>query len=169
MNIEEQNIYIPEFELYAFGVSKIISLLCLIQKINQLQTEIIHTTKNYIKTFYKINKKDSYIKEKINNIINDLTSSHIIPNRSISRKSTNDITDTSISLNYDNKGKILKNKLFEKDTLNSKNTDKSLDFRSFTPKFEDIQNNLEKKLSKEIEKKESLNSNKKKEDFCCRD
>ena len=169
MNIEEQNIYIPEFELYAFGVSKIISLLCLIQKINQLQTEIIHTTKNYIKTFYKINKKDSYIKEKINNIINDLTSSHIIPNRSISRKSTNDITDTSISLNYDNKGKILKNKLFEKNSLNSKNTDKSLDFRSFTPKFEDIQNNLEKKLSKEIEKKESLNSNKKKEDFCCRD
>ena len=173
MNIEEQNIYIPEFELYAFGVSKIISLLCLIQKINQLQTEIIHSTKNYIKNFYKINKKDSYIKEKINNIINDLTSSQIIPNRSISRKSTNDITDASISLHYENKSKILKQKLFEKDSLNNKNSDKSLDFRSFTPKFEDIQNNFEKKISnsikEEIDKKESLKRNKKKEEVCKRD
>jgi hypothetical protein len=38
------------------SVKRLISLLCLIQKINQLQNEIIRNRKNYIKNFCKIQK-----------------------------------------------------------------------------------------------------------------
>jgi hypothetical protein len=162
MNEEDQNIYIPEYESYTFGVCKIVSLLCLIQKINQLQNEIISNTKNYIKNFYKIHKKDAFIREKIDNIINDLISSQITSKRSISRRSTNDITNSSISFHFDNKSKILKNKLFDKDRISNQNSDKNLDFRSFTPKFEEIQNSLEQKkisnnkVKEEIPKRDSI-------------
>ena len=141
---------------------KIVSLLCLIQKINQLQNEIISNTKNYIKNFYKIHKKDAFIREKIDNIINDLISSQITSKRSISRRSTNDITNSSISFHFDNKSKILKNKLFDKDRISNQNSDKNLDFRSFTPKFEEIQNSLEQKkisnnkVKEEIPKRDSI-------------
>ena len=162
MNVEDEKIYVPEYESYTFGVCKMISLLCLIQKINQLQNEIISNTKNYIKNFYKIHKKEASIKEKIDNIINDLISSQITPKRSMSRRSTNDITNSSISFHFDNKSKILKNKLFDKDRISNKNSDKNLDFRSFTPKFEEIQNSFEQKkinnnkIKEEIPKRDSI-------------
>ena len=129
---EEQNNYIPELELYTIGVSKILFLLFLIQKANQLQTEIINHAKYYTKNFYKTNKKESFIKEKIDIIINDLTSSQMIPKRSMSRRSTNDVTNTSISFHFENKSKMLLNKLSEKDEILE--SQKSLEF--CTPKFE---------------------------------
>lgn len=138
INAEITNSYISEYELYTSGVSKIISLLCLLQKINHLQNELIIKTKNSINNFYKINKKESLIKEKIEIFINDIISSQLTPKRSMSRRSTNDITNTSISFHFENN--IIKNKLKENESNLNNNKKEYLILRSYTPKFDDSQN-----------------------------
>lgn len=52
-----------EIEIYTLGVSKIILLLCLIQKNNQLLNNLLNNTKLFIKKFYLLNKKESNLKE----------------------------------------------------------------------------------------------------------
>jgi hypothetical protein len=119
-----------EIEVYALGVSKIILLLGLIQKNNQLLNNLLNNTKLFIKTFYSSNKKESNLKEKYDLIINDLISSTLIQ-RSYSRRSTNEVTNSSICINFENKNYLIKNNLGNKqDYL----------FRSPTPKFEEEEN-----------------------------
>ena len=44
----------------------------------------------------------------------------------MSRSSTNDITNSSIISYFESKSKIFKNKLFDKDKIQNKNSDKNL-------------------------------------------
>lgn len=119
-----------EIEIYTLGVSKIILLLCLIQKNNQLLNNLLNNTKLFIKKFYSSNKKESNLKEKYDLIINDLISSTLIQ-RSYSRRSTNEVTNSSICINIESKNNILKNILGNKQDIL---------FRSPTPKFEEEDN-----------------------------
>ena len=122
--------FISEIEIYTLGVSKIILLLCLIQKNNQLLNNLLNNTKLFIKKFYSSNKKESNLKEKYDSIINDLISSTLIQ-RSYSRRSTNEVTNSSIYINIESKNNILKNILGNKQDIL---------FRSPTPKFEEEDN-----------------------------
>ena len=119
-----------EIELYTLGVSKIILLLCLIQKNNQLLNNLLNNTKLFIKKFYLLNKKESNLKEKYDSIINDLISSTGIQ-RSYSRRSTKEVTNSSICINFENKSNIIKGNLMNK---------KDILFRTPTPKFEEEEN-----------------------------
>ena len=114
-----------EIEIYTLGVSKIILLLCLIQKNNQLLNNLLNNTKLFIKNFYSSNKKESNLKEKYDLIINDLISSTVIQ-RSYSRRSTNEVTNSSICLNFESK-------------INLRNNNDIL-FKNPTPKFEEEEN-----------------------------
>ena len=124
------NIFNSEIEIYSLGVSKIILLLCLIQKNNQLLNNLLKNTKLFIKKFYSSNKKESNLKEKYDLIINDLISSTLIQ-RSYSRRSTNEVTNSSICLNLENKNNIIKNSIGSKQDIL---------FRTPTPKFEEEEN-----------------------------
>ena len=64
-------------------------MLYLIVKNNNLLHYLVKSTKQYINNFYSMNKKDSFIKEKLDTFIYDLLS---LSQRSISRRSTNDKT-----------------------------------------------------------------------------
>lgn len=119
-----------EIEIYTLGVSKIILLLCLIQKNNQLLNHLLNNTKSFIRDFYSSNKKESTLKEKYGSIINDLISSRAIQ-RSYSRRSTNEVTNSSICINLENNNNILKNILANKQDIS---------FRTPTPKFEEEEN-----------------------------
>ena len=70
------------------------------------------------------------MKEKYDSIINDLISSTLIQ-RSYSRRSTNEVTNSSICINIESKNNILKNILGNKQDIL---------FRSPTPKFEEEDN-----------------------------
>ena len=149
--MDEDNINKSEFELYLSGSSKIISLLCFIQRINQLQNEIIKNTKNYIKNLYKKNKKESIIKEKIDSIINDIIFFSQLKSKNISRRSTEDITNTSFSFNFDNKTSMKENESVEikKDSNSNINKLDFFAFRTLTPKFVEC----------ETEEKNNINNN----------
>lgn len=141
-----------EIEIYTLGVSKIILLLCLIQKNNQLLNYLLNETKLFIKNFYSSNKKESNLKEKYDSIINDLISSTLIQ-RSYSRRSTNEVTNSSICINIETKNNILKNILGNKQDIL---------FRSPTPKFEEddnihprINSNYDQDLNDVINKRNS--------------
>ncbi len=145
MNEDNENTNIVEFELYSYGVSKIISLLCLIQKINKLQTELIKNTKNYIKNFYINNKKDSPIKGKIDFVINDFISSSKIVTKTMSRRSTDDNTNISFSFKMDNNNNIndiseeQENQSQSKESDSKINENEFLLLRTLTPKFDETQ------------------------------
>ena len=119
-----------------FGISNILLFLCLIQKNNQLLINLITNVKLYVYNFFSNNKNESILKEKIDSFINDLiNSSQMIEKRSYSRRSTNEVTNCSICMNFENKKKNPNFNLDNKQDL----------FRSFTPKFE---NNEEMKIPK---------------------
>ena len=130
---ENQEIGYSEIEAYILGTSKIILFLSLIQKINQLLMNLLNNTKLYISNFYKNNNKESCIKSKIDLVINELinSSSHI--QRSYSRRSTNDITNSSICVNFENKNK--------EQYLNLSINKKDILLRSSTPKFKNEEEN----------------------------
>ena len=130
---ENQEIDYSEIEAYILGTSKIILFLSLIQKNNQLLMNLLNYTKLYISNFYKNNNKESCIKSKIDLVINELinSSSHI--QRSYSRRSTNDITNSSICVNFENKNK--------EQYLNLSINKKDILFRSSTPKFKNEEEN----------------------------
>ena len=137
---------IAEFELYSSGVSKIISLLYLIKKIKTIQSELIKNTKNFIKKFFIDNKKESLIKEKIDFFINDLISSSKNVLKNVSRRSTNEVSTSSISLNLYNKNNFSNNISQEelqqqkKESNSSINKENFLALRTLTPKFDESQN-----------------------------
>ena len=138
INEENQEIVNSEIESYILGSSKIILFLSLIQKNNQLLMNLLNSTKLYISNFYKNNNKESCIKSKIDLFLNELINSSSHFQRSYSRRTTNDITNSSICVNLDNKNKQqnLDLNLPKKDAI----------LRSFTPKFknEEINNIIQK-------------------------
>ena len=132
-----------EIETYILGASKIILFLSLIQKNNQLLMNLLNSTKLYISNFYKNNNKESCIKSKIDLFLNELInpSSHF--QRSYSRRSTNDITNSSICVNLENKNK--------QQNLDLNLQKKDVILRSFTPKFKNAEeNNITQKNSQSI-------------------
>ena len=137
---ENQKTCYSEIEAYSQGSSKIILFLSLIQKINQLLMNLLNSTKLYISDFYKNNNKESIIKNKIDLFINELINSSPHIQRSYSRRSTNDITNSSICINFENKNKeqLLNLNINKKDNI----------LRTFTPKFRnEEENNIIKKNS----------------------
>ena len=137
---ENQEICYSEIETYILGASKIILFLSLIQKNNQLLMNLLNSTKLYISDFYKNNNKESCIKSKINLFINELINSSSYYQRSYSRRSTNDITNSSICVNLENKDK--------EEYLNLSINQKDIILRSLTPKFKNGEdNNIIKKNS----------------------
>ncbi len=150
MNEDNEKTNIVEFEVYSYGVSKIISLLFLIQKINKLQTELIKNTKNYVKNFYINNKKESLIKRKIDFVINDFISLSPIVPKTFSRRSTNDNTNISFSFNMDNNNNInnisedKENQNKKKESNSKTNKNEFLLSRTFTPTFDETQTTQQK-------------------------
>jgi hypothetical protein len=143
MNEDNKNDVNVEFELYLCGVSKIISLLYLIKKINTLQTELIKNTKNYIQNFYINNKKQSLIKGKIDFFINDFIFSSQMSQKNVSRRSTKDITDSSFSFNLDKNNNISQEEEQEQlqnESTSSINKKEFLPLRAHTPKFYESKN-----------------------------
>jgi len=137
---ENQEICYSEIETYILGASKIILFLSLIQKNNQLLMNLLNSTKLYISDFYKNNNKESCIKNKIDLFINELINSSSYYQRSYSRRSTNDITNSSICVNLENKNK--------EQYLNLSINQKDIILRSLTPKFKNGEdNNIIKKNS----------------------
>ena len=137
---ENQEICYSEIETYILGASKIILFLSLIQKNNQLLMNLLNSTKLYISDFYKNNNKESCIKSKIDLFINELINSSSYYQRSYSRRSTNDITNSSICVNLENKNK--------EQYLNLSINQKDIILRSLTPKFKNGEdNNIIKKNS----------------------
>jgi len=148
---ENQEICCSEIETYMLGASKIILFLSLIQKNNQLLMNLLNNTKLYISDLYKNNNKESCIKRKIDLFINELINSSSHVQRSYSRRSTNDVTNSSICVNFENKNK-------EK-YLNLSINKKDVILRSFTPKFKNgeenniIQNNNQNNINDDNTKK----------------
>lgn len=71
-----------DIESYISGISKIVLLLFLIQQTNQLLTNIVKNTKNYVQKFFSTTKSDCSIKREIDKIINNLISrEHNIDNK----------------------------------------------------------------------------------------
>ena len=132
---ENHEICYSEIETYILGTSKIILFLSLIQKNNQLLMNLLKNTKLYISDFYKNNNKESCIKSKIDLFINELINSSSYFQRSYSRRSTNDITNSSICVNLENKNK--NNQQYLDPSINKKDNI----LRSFTPKFKNGEEN----------------------------
>ena len=129
-----------EIETYILGASKIILFLSLIQKNNQLLMNLLNSTKLYISDFYKNNNKESCIKSRIDLFINELINSSSHVQRSYSRRSTNDITNSSICVNLENKNK--------EQYSNLNISKKDIILRSLTPKFKiGVENNITQKNS----------------------
>ena len=138
--VENHEICYSEIETYILGSSKIILFLSLIQKTNQVLMNLLNSTKLYISDFYKNNNKESCIKNKIDLFINELINSSSYYQRSYSRRSTNDITNSSICVNLENKNK--------EQYLNLSINQKDIILRSLTPKFKNGEdNNIIKKNS----------------------
>ena len=137
---ENQEICYTEIETYILGASKIILFLSLIQKNNQLLMNLLNTIKLYISDFYKNNNKESCIKSRIDLFINELINSSSHVQRSYSRRSTNDITNSSICVNLENKNK--------EQYSNLNISEKNIILRSLTPKFKiGVENNIAQKNS----------------------
>ena len=89
----EKNILNSQIDKYLSDISKIILLFSLIQKNNELLSNLLTNTKKLLKRFYHDNHSKSILKESINNCINDLmNSSQITSQRNYSRRSTKENT-----------------------------------------------------------------------------
>ena len=128
----ENNIYKSEIDNYLSYISKIIFLLSLIQKNNELLSNLLMNTKKIIKKFHKENNNNTNILEKINNCINDLLySSQIASQRNYSRRSTKENTLTGLNIfNIHNLGK-------NKQSDNNSNEEEYFFSQCSTPKFEE--------------------------------
>ena len=128
----ENNIYKSEIDNYLSNISKIILLLSLIQKSNELLSNLLINIKKVVQKFHKENNNNINILEQINNCINDLLySSQIVSQRNYSRRSTKDNTLTGLNLfNINNLGK-------NKQSDNNSNEEEYFLFQCSTPKFEE--------------------------------
>ena len=162
INEENNNIFNSDIESYLYGISRIILLLYLIVKNNNLLHYLVKSTKQYINNFYSMNKKDSLIKGKLDAFIYDILS---LSQRSNSRRSTNDKTSNTnlsvSSINCDNKNNvnfILLNKLQMKNSDISSNKNNNHLLRSLTPRFEDLENTEQKNNNSTIKDFKEENS-----------
>ena len=127
---ENTNIFISDIDKYLSNLSKIIFLFSLIQKNNELLSNLLINAKKFIKRFHS-ETKNKYIKEKINNCINDLVNcSQIASQRNYSRRSTKE--NTIISPNLFIGHNLRKSKQFD-----SSNECESFFVQCSTPKFEE--------------------------------
>ena len=122
-----------DIDKYLSDLSKIIFLFSLIQKNNELLSNLLKNTRKFIKRFYIENEIKSAIKDRINNCINDLMScSQIASQRNYSRRSTKENTISNPNL-------FLGNSL--KKSYNT-NEEEYLLFQSHTPKFEEEEDEI---------------------------
>ena len=121
-----------EVDKYLSGISKIIYLFYLIQKNNELLSNLLNNTKKYLKKFCEENKNKSALKEKIKNCIDDLmNNSQLVSKRNYSRRSTKDNTISPSNIYFGNN--IGKPMQFDKNA----NEGEFLLFQCCTPKFEE--------------------------------
>ena len=128
----ENNIYKSEIDNYLSKISKIILLLSLIQKSNELLSNLLINIKKVVQKFHKENNNNINILEQINNCINDLLySSQIVSQRNYSRRATKENTLNGSNLfNINNLGK-------NKQSDNNSNEEEYFLFQCSTPKFEE--------------------------------
>ena len=128
----ENNIYKSEIDNYLSYISKIIFLLSLIQKNNEILNNLLTNIKKVVKNYHKENRNNNNILEKINNCINDLLySSQIVSQRNYSRRATKENTLNGSNLfNINNLGK-------NKQSDNNSNEEEYFLFQCSTPKFEE--------------------------------
>ena len=132
----EKNILNSQIDKYLSDISKIILLFSLIQKNNELLSNLLTNTKKLLKRFYHDNHSKSILKESINNCINDLmNSSQITSQRNYSRRSTKE--NTILVSSIFNGKNIVKSK-FEN---SSNDGEEYLLFQCHTPKFEEEEDN----------------------------
>lgn len=134
---DKNNTFKSEIDKYLTDISKIIYLLYLIQKNNELLCNLLQNTKKYLKKFYIENQNKSNLKEKIKNCINDLMIySEIASKRNYSRRSTKENTISPINIHFGhNLGKSFQ---FENNT----NEEEFLLFQCCTPKFEEDEDEI---------------------------
>jgi hypothetical protein len=129
----EKTNFKKDIDKYLSDLSKIILLFSLIQKNNELLSNLIKNTRKFIKRFYIENETKSVIKERINNCINDLMScSQVASQRNYSRRSTKENTVSNPNI-------FLGNSL--KKSYNA-NEAEYLFFQSHTPKFEEEEDEI---------------------------
>ena len=132
-NENEKSNFKTDIDKYLSGLSKIILLFSLIQKNNELLSNLLKNTSKFIKRFYKENEIKSVIKERISNCINDLMScSQVASQRNYSRRSTKENTVSNPKI-------FLGNSL--KKSFNA-NEEEYLFFQSHTPKFEEEEDEI---------------------------
>ena len=137
-NEEEKNTLKSEIDQYVSGLSKVIFLFSMIQKTNELLSNLLKETKKYIKKFYTENNIQNPIKEKINTCINDLMcSSLVISNRNYSRRSTKEGTVRSKKFTQNS---ISKFKHTESNDILNDDDDTYLFSQAETPRFEEEDN-----------------------------
>ena len=156
----EQKIANSPIDKYISDISKIILLISLIHKNNELLNHLLKTTKKILKNFFIRNNSKSVLKEKINNCINDLMNhSTITSQRNYSRRSTKEKTINSPILS--NGFNLGKSKQFD----DVSNEDEGfLFFQCNTPKFEEEENeivevNEEQSISNNINSNKNININ----------
>ena len=132
-NENEKTNFKKDIDKYLSDLSKIILLFSLIQKNNELLSNLLKNTRKFIKRFYTENQTKSVIKERINNCLNDLmSSSQVASQRNYSRRSTKENTISNPNI-------FLGNSL--KKSYNS-NEEEYLFFQSHTPKFEEEEDEI---------------------------
>jgi len=132
-NENEKTNYKKDVDKYLSDLSKIILLFSLIQKNNELLSNLLKNTRKFIKRFYIENEIKSVNKERISNCINDLMScSQVASQRNYSRRSTKENTVSNPNI-------FLGNSL--KKSYNA-NEEEYLFFQSHTPKFEEEEDEI---------------------------
>jgi len=127
-NENERSNFKEDIDKYISDLSKIILLFSLIQKNNELLSNLLKNTRKFIKRFYSENEIKSVIKERIDNCINDLmSSSQVASQRNYSRRSTKENTVSNPNIFIGNSLKKSYNSIGEDYLL----------FHCQTPKFEE--------------------------------
>jgi hypothetical protein len=133
-NENEKSNFKKDIDKYLSDLSKIILLFSLIQKNNELLSNLLKNTRKFIKRFYIENEIKSIIKERIKNCINDLMNcSKVASQRNYSRRSTKENTVSNPNI-------FLGNSL--KKSYNNANEEEYLFFQSHTPKFEEEEDEI---------------------------
>ena len=151
-NDEEKNKSISDIEKYISKFLRIIFLFSLIQKNNELLSNLLMETKKYLKKFYIDCNIQKAMKEKITSCANDLMCSSIVTSkRNYSRRSTKEDTITSTNkftgINFQ--------KFKQQENMNINQNEEEFVFSIHTPKFEEEENN---EIIEEIEEPKNNSS-----------
>ena len=149
---EEKNESISNIEKYISEFSRIIFLLSLIQKNNELLGNLLMETKKYLKKFYLDCKVQKSMKEKITSCVNDLMCSSIVTSkRNYSRRSTKEDTITSVN----KLSGMNMHKFKPQENMNINPNEEEFVFSIHTPRFEEEENN---EIIEEIEEPKNNSS-----------